>query len=418
MKNKFHLILFFVLNIIILDTYSQSDTAVILKKLINKHTIFENLNINFTTRLYTDTSIIVRKKIWLSYSKKDLNLRAELYDIKTNKLKSITIINKKQMYYINPESKRSDLYQFNLMNDKDLNIFYNERLLEFLPSYFINEGNSEQIIKDLIDEIRKKENIKFEIINNKLIDNELCFGFKIIDYDKNNGFIVDKSGNSNDKYAVESEENIYFKVSDSTLVERSFTYYYENPSLKRKSLEKIESFLLNDNSNKNIHLYNINNDTLKNYFKTISKFNGFETETELADFSINIAPDIYGLSIDNKEYKLTENKFKYQLLGFWNYDCEECLIQLNAINEELTSKMYNNFNFTAINISDEIDKELLVFFKNKNYKFPVVFSNTAGEQYLTNKPPYYILLDEKQKIKEIFYDLNEDKLNSILIKVK
>lgn len=418
MKSKFHVILLFALNIIILDSYSQSDTAVILKKLINKHTIYENLNINFAIRSYTDTSTILRKKIWLSYSKKDLNLRAEIYDIKTNKLKYITIINNKKLYYINPETKRSDIFLFNLMKDNELNIFYNERLLEFLPSYFINEGNSDLIIKDIIDEIRKKENIKFEIINNKIIDNELCFGFKITDYDKNNGFLADKSGNSNDNYAVECEENIYFKVSDSALVERSFTYHYENPSIKRKSFEKIESFQINDNSNKNIHLYNINNDTLKNYFKTISKFNGFETETELADFSINIAPDIYGQSIDNKEYKITEKKFKYHLLGFWNFDCEECLIQLNAINEELTSKVYNNFNFTAINISDELDKELLVFFKNKNYKFPVVFSKTAGEQYLTNKPPYYILLDEKQKIKEIFYDLNEDKLNSILMKTK
>ncbi len=408
--------LLFLLFTFAINARSQSDTAIFLKNLINKHTIYKSLNVNFISKSNLDSTKILKKKVWFFQNKKDFNLRAEVIDYKINKLLSICIVNDKKMYFINPDSKRSDLFTFNLMKDNELNDFYFQILTDNLPSYLIKEGNNETIINDLINDIRKNENINFEFINNQFINSRLCFGYKITDFDKNNGYIADKSGNSNEKYAEKSIENVYFYISDSNLAERNFQYFYENPKMIRQSSEQIENILFNNEKNENIHLYTINNDTLKNYFKTQSKYNGFETVIVNADFSIKKAPDFEGLTIENKKFILSENKSKRQLLGFWNSDCEECLIQLNALNEELTTNLPKNFNFVAVNPNEVRDKDLKEFLLNKNFRFSVIFSKDAGEKYLTNKPPFYILLDENQNIKEIFYELTEEILNKIFDK--
>lgn len=414
---KFLISFFFLVFVLVFNAISQSDTANFLKNLIYKHTNYRNVNVNYISKSYIDSTAVFYKKVWVFHKNKDFKLRAEVLDYKTNKLLFICIVNEKKMFFINPDSKRSDLFSFNLMKDQELNDFYFQILTDYLPSYLITEGNNETIINDLIAEIRKNENINFEFINNQYINSRLCFGYEITDFDKNNGYIADKSGNSNEKYAEKSIERVYFS-SDSSLIERTFMYFYENPTLIRISNEKINYLQFNNDINTNMHLYAINNDTLRNYFKTISKFNGFEIETEQAEFSIKKAPDFEGISSENKRFVLSENKSKYQLLGFWNSDCEECLIQLNAINEELIANSPKDFSFIAIN-SDEIpDKELNIFLQNKNYFFPIIFSKNAGEKYLINKPPFYILLDEKQNIKQIFYELTEEKLNRIFDKLK
>ncbi len=416
LKNLISIFLF--VFVFALHSISQSDTAIFLKNLINKHTNYKNVNVNFISKSYIDTTAVFYKKVWAFQNNKEFKLRAEVFDYNTNKLLFICLVNEKKMFFINPDSKRSDLFTFNLMKEKELNDFYFQILTDYLPSYLIKEGNNETIINDLIADIRKNENINFEFISNQYINSKLCFGYKITDFDKNNGYIADKSGNSNEKYAEKSVEKVFFFESDSNLIERNFMYFYENPTLIRQSNEKIENIQFNNDLNKNLHLYAINNDTLRNYFKTISKFNGFEIETELADFSIKKAPDFEGISVDNKKFILSENKSKYQLLGFWNIDCEECLIQLNALNEELITNTPKDFSFIAINSNESLDKDLKEFLQNKNFLFPSIFSKSAGEKYLTSKPPFYILLDEKQNIKEIFYELTEDKLNKIFDKLK
>ncbi len=396
--------------------YSQLDTIMLLKKINHKHTTFKNVYVEYTSSNYLDSNLSIKKKVW--YDKYKLCLRSETYRIEDNQIESICILNEKQLYNINITQKRSDLYSFNLLKNDDLENYYKQLELENLPSFMIKEGDIDIMINDLMQEIRGKENVFFETVNEISINGISCFGFKITDFDKNNGFIPDKSGKGNEKYADKAIETTYLSKKDSTILLRITKYIYTNPASEKDSYEQIFSYEFDNKKNTNMHLYTINKDTLKNYFQTQTKFNGNNLQTELSDFSIKKAPSIYGKTADNKVFNLNEIKSKYILLGFWSTDCDECLTQMDALNEQYTELKNLGLTFIAVNSKEALDQNISIFITDRNYNFHVVFSKRAGKLYLTNPEPFYVLIDEKNNIKDLFYELNQEIVDKIVKKLK
>jgi peroxiredoxin len=413
-KKAFILILYFLFSNAF--AYSQIDTVMLLKKINKRHTIFKNVYVEFITSNYLDSNLSIKKKVW--YDKTKACLRSENYRIEDLQIESICILNEKQTYNINPSQKRSDLYSFNLLKNEDLEDYYTQLEMDHLPSFMIKEGDIDSMINDLMQEIRSKENVFFETINDITINGITCFGFKITDFDKNNGFIPDKTGKGNEKYADKTVETTYLSKKDSTILLRITKYIYTNPASEKDSYEQIFSYEFENKKNTNMHLYTINTDTLRNYFQTHTKFNGNNLQTELSDFSIKKAPDFYGTTSDIKEFKLNEIKSKYILLGFWSTDCDECLTQMDALNEQYIELKNSGLTFIAVNSKETLEKNISIFITERNYNFQVVFSKRAGKLYLTNSEPFYVLIDEKNNIKDLFYELNQEIVDKIVKKLK
>jgi len=405
-------------------SFSQIDTITVLKNvnLLNINCI--NGFIEFVQNGNIENNdFSIKKKLWFvkentSGSLSLISLRVENYNSESNELESIVIINDKEKLYINPKMKRCDLYRFKLMNDELLENFYFQAEEEFFPDFMINEGDNDLIINDFMKELRKKENIFFEILNDTIINSIPCIGFKIIDYDKNNGYLPDKSGRGNDRYADKTIEYNYISKKTNEVVLKRKIYYYKNPNSEKNISIKVIDFKCNDKDNTNYHLYSIKTDSLKNYFKTISRFNGYEIETELADFSLNKAPDFDGKLLNNDSFELNKLKSKVILIGFWSTDCDDCIRQMNALNMQYQDLKKSGFSYIAVNANEINDASMIEFLKDKDFKFDVVFSKKAADIYLIDRKAFYILLDEKLKIKEIFHELNQEILDKIEKKLK
>lgn len=414
--NRFFLFIFSFLFINL--SYSQLDTLKLLSTVYQKQLLIQNGFIEYIRNDYLYSNITIKKKIWFVKDKNQFKLRSENYSIKDNQLESIFILNEKQSYYINPSQKRCDLYSFNLLKNNEIENYYKQVELENLPTFMINEGNIIEITNDLMKEIKKKENIFFETVNDLTINGISCFGYKIIDLDKNNGYIADKTGKGNEKFADKSEEFTYLSKSDTTIILKITKYFYKNPDSEKSTLESVINFKFNDKKNTGILIYNINTDTVKNYLKTNTKFNGNGLITEIADFSIKKLPVFKGIDSNNKLFNSEILNTKFTLIGFWTSDCEECLMQMDAINEQYHEMNKISFTFLAINALEVFDNDFKFFINEKKYTFPLIFSESAGKQLMYNTYPYYILIDEKQTIKEIFYELNQEIVEKIIKKLK
>lgn len=422
--NFYKPLLIIILSLLLLQstTYSQIDTLMLLNKVNQNQTSVKNSYIEFIkSGSLEESDFMIKKKVWFVRDKSlenIISIRVENYQLNDIQPESITILNEKQKFCISPAYKRSDLYSFNLLKDDDLDNFFMQIEQENLPSFMIKEGNIGIMLYDFIKEIRQKENVFFEIVNDTNISGIPCFGYKITDYDKNNGYIADKSGKGNEKYADKTIEYTYLSKKDTCIILKLTKYFYINPNAEKVISEHILNYEFDNKKNMSIHLYSINSDTLKNYFQTRTKYNGNNPVSELSDFSVKKAPLFKGTTIDNLVFNLEEIKSKYILLGFWSSDCEECIGQMNALNKQYNELKSLGLTYIAINAKETYDNALKEFLNANYYDFQLVFSQIAGKLYMNNQPPFYVLLDEKQNIKEVFYELNQEIVDKIKRKLR
>ncbi len=403
-------------------TYSQIDTLSLLKKVMSKYSTSLNGSFEYTTNANVDEADnLIRKKVWFVKDKSLKNLVSlRLENYKNNKqLESIIILNEKQKYYINPLNKRSDLCTFNFLKGEELDNFYLKIEEESLPSFMLLESDADKMAKSLMTELRMHENLFLETVNDTLINGINCFGIKITDHDKNNGYIPDITGKGNERYADRKIENTYYSKKDTSVILKVVRFIYTNPDFEKVIIENISTQSLNEKQNTNINFFTIKSDSLRGYFQTKTSYNGIAFIPEIGEYSIKKASIINGITLDGKTFSLDQIKTKYILLGFWSTDCYECMLQLTAFNKEYEELKAKGLTFIAINSTEKNDEQMKEFLQEKEFKFQIIFSKQAGKRYQTNKNNIvYLLLDNDFYIKEVYHELNQDIVKKIKKKLK
>ncbi|MCX6231387.1 MAG: TlpA disulfide reductase family protein [Bacteroidetes bacterium] len=420
--NIFRIILLIFSLIIYKTSSAQLDTVKLLKTIIEKHTLYNNLSIEYIKNGgIQHPNDWYKKKVYLVKDKKTAaitQMRVETSISDLNKTATIMILNGTQKLFVNPASKRSDLYSFKLLKEDKLDDLYQKLETENLPGFMISEGNTDAMLKEMINYIRNSGNVSIAKLTDTAINGMDCFGIKITDNDKNNGYLANKAINEEEKYADKTIEYTYLRKSDSLIILRKTDFFYSNPYQVRSQIEQVNSYQINNKKNENILLYAINTDTLKSYFQTNTRFNGAENECELADFSLRKLPSFVEKTTSNTSLDLSKLQSKLILLAFWNIDCEDCIMQMNALSLQYDELKASGLEFIAINPSDKLSNTVQTYLSKKSYNFPVVFSEILGYKYLSSEMPAYILLDKDLKIKRIFFQLNQEIVDKLKKELK
>jgi peroxiredoxin len=387
--------------------------------MIEKHSNFENLYIEYVKNggiEYSDRW--VKKKVWMLKENQMIQkMRVETSFLNPEQPSTLHIMNGKQQLFINSASKRSDVFNFNLLKEDKLDEFYSKQEADHLPSFMIKEGSVDDIVNEMYEYFKNSGNVSIRVLNDTLISEMPCFGIQITDSDKNNGYISDKT-NGNEKYAEKTIETTYFRKSDTLIALRKTDFMYANPFEILSQTEQLYKYNINQKQNENIHLYAIKTDTLKDYFQTITRFNGAENETVLADFSLKKAPLFSAKTLKDDFLELNTFKGKMILLVFWSLENEATMLQLSAINDEYSNLKEAGLEVIAINSSDQLTEKLQQHLLKIEYQFPVIFSEIIGSKYLVSDTPAFFLLDKDLKIKDIFYQINQVKIDKILKMLK
>jgi len=405
-----------------ITVYPQLDTLTLLKKIMNKYAPLQNGHIEYTSNIDVfGVDKFITKKVWFVKDKLLKNivyLRIENYANNKSQAESILILNQKQRYYINTIYKRSDVCTYNFLKGEELDNFYLELEQEGLPTFMIQENKADVNAINLYNELKLHDNLFLEIIKDSLINDKTCFGIKLTDYDKNNGYIADITGKGNEKFADKKIETTYFDKKDTTIILKVVKYYYTNPDMVNGYYEQVNTQLLNSKQNTNTLLYKVSTDSLRNYLQTLTTYNGNAFESVYSEFNIKKATSFTCLTLENKVFNSDQLKSKYILLGFWSTDCFECLTQLQAIDKQYEELKALGLSFVAINSTEKNDMAMKEFLESKNYKFQSVFSKQAGKQFQINKKALYLLLDKDFNYKEIYTELNQEIINKIKKKLK
>jgi len=397
-------------------SFSQIDTTGFIRNIIIKHTQFNNLSVEFLKNGgIQHPEVWMLKKVWIIKNQETIQkMRVETKFLNQEQSSTLHIINSKQQLSLNSTFKRSDVYFFNLLKEEQLNEYFHKLEDEHLPSFMINEGNVDELTNEMYEYIKNSGNISLKILKDSIINGIPCFGIQITDIDKNNGYIPDKTEINNEKYADKTIESNYLRKSDSLLLLRKTDYIYENPINKISQVEKIVRYQINCKENENTQLYCINTDTLREYFQTKTRFNGAENETTLSDFSIKIGPSFSEKTIQGNNLDIKMLKSKMILLVFWAFDDENCILHLNTLNSQYEDLKAFGLEIIAINASDLLTDELHQYLSKKTFRFPVIFSEEIGRKYLIRDASCCFLLDKDLKIKDIFYNLNQNKIDKIM----
>ncbi len=416
------ILLLFIFYISLLSGYSQLDTLALLKKFSNKYAYVSNGYIEYSSNIdVSGVDTYVKKKVWFVKDKLLSNvvcLRLENYLDNSPKAESILILNAKQRYYINTLYKRSDVCTYNFLKGEELDNFYLELEQEGLPTFLIQENKTDVIALNLYNELKFHDNMFLEILKDTIINGKNCFGIKLIDHDKNNGYIADITGKGNEKYADKKIETTYFDKKDTAIILKVVKYYYTNPYMINAFYEQVNTQLLNRKQNTNPLLYKVSTDSLRNYLQTRTTYNGTAFESVFSEYNVKKASSFTGLTIDNKVFNSDQLKSKYILLGIWSTDCFECLTQLQALDKQYEGLKALGLSFVAINATEKNDIAMKEFLESKSFKFQTVFSKQAGKQFQINKKALYLLLDKDFNYKEIYTELNQEVINKLRKKLK
>ncbi len=416
------ILLLFIFYVSLLSGYSQLDTLSLLKKITNKYANTTNGYIEYSSNIdVSGVDTYIKKKVWFVKDKLLNNiicLRLENYLDNSSIAESILILNEKQRYFINKLYKRSDVCTYNFLKGEELDNFYLELEQEGLPTFMIQENKADVIAINLYNELKLHDNMFLEILKDSIVNGKICFGIKLTDLDKNNGYIADITGKSNEKYADKKIETTYFDKKDTAIILKTVKYYYTNPDMINGCYEQINTQLLNSKQNTNPLLYKVSTDSLRNYIQTRTTYNGNSFESVFSEFNVKKASSFTGLTIDNKVFNSDQLKSKYILLGFWSTDCFECLTQLQALDKQYEELKALGLSFVAINSTEKNDGAMKEFLESKSFKFPTIFSKQAGKQFQINKKALYLLLDKDFNYKEIYTELNQKVIDKIKKKLK
>lgn len=399
-KFRFLFIIYFLLqNNIVL---SQIDTLKLVK-IINRNSDFSNIFVQFSViKRKNNSEENISKKVWLLKNKENI-LKMRVQSFESDKYVTM-IVNNKEKIFINHTSKRCDFTTFKLMDNKTLNDFNNQQIINNLPSFLIYSNKENDYLKNALQYYSNPSNASIQALNDTTINKFDCFVYKITDYDPNNGYLPDYTELSEGINAQYITDYFFFNKLDSTLIAQKTEYFYENSSNNHSIFEVIESVFYNNKQNEDNSIYLINTDTLRNsYFNTTTKYDGKYFICEINPISVKKV-NISGLqTIDYKDLK--DNNDNNFIMVFVDIGNEECWKNLIA-----TKKQINNFRNKKLEILAVFNENININYKDflKENNIKTLVSLKLFNKFVTDSLPLFVLIDKIGKIIDISLIMNKD----------
>lgn len=282
---------------------------------------------------------------------------------------------------------------------------------QFLPAFLVCERNPSKLKTELYNWFCSGD-AQLKRMPDTVINGMQCFGFHIIDTTCHYPFDSENGIPGEEMYSLRSETFAYFNKADSvqTFLKTDNIFPFPYPVLSQWNY--IINYKFNDTSNINQALYQINTDTLNEYFVSSDQNSGHAL-TSVRNIPFIKAPDIQGITYNGDTFNLYDVKAKMILLDFWGKYCSPCLSQMEDFKKHYKELKDLGLETYGINSQDIPSKNMETFLNDRKFKHPLIYSKSAANRYRVIAIPLYFLLDENYMIIESFYGLDKDKISEI-----
>lgn len=102
-------------------------------------------------------------------------------------------------------------------------------------------------------------------------------------------------------------------------------------------------------------------------------------------------------SLGGERFSSNDFKDQFIVINWWATSCAPCIKEIPGLND-LVEKYNNNKNVRFIAITDDPQKKIMSFLKNKDFKYEMTFADSETRNLFGNSYPINIIIDHKGKI--------------------
>ena len=130
------------------------------------------------------------------------------------------------------------------------------------------------------------------------------------------------------------------------------------------------------------------------------------------------APEVMGLSIDNRPLRLSEFKGEVVVLSFWATWCPPCLEDLDALAREDAALRAEGIRILAVNVDQQHERDAVgALAEAHGWAFPILFDPTRralGAYFSTRSIPVTAIIDPEGILKELHLSWDEGDSDQLL----